>query len=260
MAPGIRMLKVAENGEETRSTKTMRFQGEMEALPGQFVMVWVPGVDEFPMSLSYMGDRFGITYQIVGEGTRALSAAAEGAIVGIRGPFGRCFSLRGKKVLVVAGGAGIAPTAPLVEDAAREGVSVDLVLGARSAGELVFEQRCSAAGADVHVSTDDGTKGRKGLATDLAAELMGRAQYDHVYACGPERMLVGVVALCKERNLPMQASVERIMKCGIGVCDSCALDGKHVCTDGPVFDLPDLERFSELGRSRLDRSGRKVGI
>ncbi len=260
MAPGIRMLKVAENRDETRSTKTMRFHRAMEASPGQFVMVWVPGSDEFPMSLSHIGERFGITYQIVGEGTRALARAAEGAVIGIRGPFGRGFSLSGKRVLVVAGGAGIAPTAPLVESAAGRGISVDLVLAARSAGELVFERRCSEAGADVHVSTDDGSRGRKGLATELAAELVGKGRYDHVYACGPERMLTGVVALCREKGLPLQASVERIMKCGIGVCDSCAIDGRHVCTDGPVFDLADLQRFSELGKTRLDRSGRKVGI
>ncbi len=260
MSPGIRMLRVAENRAETASTKTMRFNVSMEARPGQFVMVWVPGVDEFPMSLSYMGEGFGITYQVVGEGTKALSRAAEGGVIGVRGPFGRGFELKGGRIMVVAGGAGIAPTAPLVESAVKKGAAVDLVLGARSAGELVFERRCADAGAAVHVSTDDGSKGRRGLATELAAELVAKGRYDQVYACGPERMLVGTVALCREKGLPLQASVERIMKCGIGVCDSCAIDGKHVCTDGPVFDLAELGRLSELGRTRLDRSGRKVGI
>ena len=260
MAPGLRMLRVAGHKSETASTRTMRFHGEMAADPGQFVMVWVPGVDEFPMSLSYMGGRFGITYQVVGDGTRALSKAAEGDVIGVRGPYGRGFALRGKRPLVVAGGAGIAPTAPLVEAAARGGLQVDLVLGARSAGELVFEQRCAVAGARVHVSTDDGSKGRRGLATELAADLIRRGGHDSVYVCGPERMIAGMVAICRAEGLPMQASVERIMKCGIGVCDSCALDGRHVCTDGPVFGLEELEGFGELGRTRLDRSGRKVGI
>lgn len=260
MAPGLRMTRVAEHRSETGTTKTMRFEGAMAAQPGQFVMVWVPGVDEFPMSLSYIGEGFGITYQVVGDGTMALSRTAVGGVIGIRGPFGRGFSLRGGKVLVVAGGAGIAPTAPLVEAAAGGGASVDLVLGARSAGELVFERRCADAGAVVHVSTDDGSRGRAGLATELAAELIGKGRYDTVYACGPERMLTGMVAICRAKGLPMQASVERIMKCGIGVCDSCALDGRHVCTDGPVFELAELEKFGELGRTRLDRSGRKVGV
>ena len=260
MTPGLRMLRVAEHRNETPWTKTMRFKDTVDARPGQFVMVWVPGVDEFPMSISYMGDRFGITYQIVGDGTKALSKAAEGDIIGIRGPFGRGFSITGKRILVVAGGAGIAPTAPLVEAATKKGVAVRLVLGAKSSAELVFENRCAAAGAEVHVSTDDGSKGQKGFATGLASSLIEKERYDSVYACGPERMITAMTDICRKKGLPMQASVERIMKCGIGVCDSCALDGKHVCTDGPVFDLEELEKFSELGKTRLDRTGRKTGI
>lgn len=260
MAPGLRMLRTAEQVDESRSTRTIRFEGEMDAQPGQFAMIWVPGVDEFPMSLSYMGRRFGVTYQVVGEGTRALSRTPEGGLVGMRGPFGRGFSVKGERLLVVAGGVGIAPTAPLVEVALRGGAAVDLVLGARTEAELVFERRCAEAGAEVHVSTDDGTKGRKGFATDLASELVGKERYDHVYACGPERMIHAMMRVCRDEGLPMQASVERIMKCGIGVCDSCALDGRHVCTDGPVFDRNELERFEEFGRTRLDRTGRKVDI
>ncbi len=260
MAPGLRMVRVAEHRDESRSVKTMRFQGRMEARPGQFVMVWVPGVDEFPMSLSHMGERFGITYQVLGDGTKALSKLAEGDVVGIRGPFGRGFSEAGKRLLVVAGGVGIAPTAPLVEAATKAGKEVHLVLGAKSAEELVFEKRCAESGARVHVSTDDGSKGYAGFATGLASSLLEKDAFDAVYACGPERMITTMMGICKERRLPMQASVERIMKCGIGVCDSCALDGKHVCTDGPVFGLDELERFEELGKTRLDRTGRKTGI
>jgi dihydroorotate dehydrogenase electron transfer subunit len=254
------MLRVAENRRETPSMMTMRFPGAMDAQPGQFVMVWVPGVDEFPMSLSYTGEGFGITYQVVGDGTRALSRAAKGDVIGIRGPFGRGFTISGKRTLVVAGGAGIAPTAPLVEKAARAGVAVHLALGARTSTELVFEERCVAAGAAVHISTDDGSKGHSGLVTGLASSLLEKTQYDSVYACGPERMITTMMGICRKKGLPVQASVERIMKCGIGVCDSCALDGKHVCKDGPVFSLGELETFKELGKTRLDRTGRKTGI
>ncbi len=260
MATGPRMARVVGHGDESPTTRTMRLAGPVEADPGQFVMVWVPGVDEFPMSLSYMGDPYGITYQVVGDGTRALSRVAEGDEVGIRGPFGRGFVLHGKRMLVVAGGAGIAPTAPLVERATLGGAEVHVALGARTAAELVFEDRCTKAGAAVHVSTDDGSKGRSGLVTELASSLMEKGRYDQVYACGPERMITSVMGMCRSKGLPLQASVERIMKCGIGVCDSCALDGKHVCRDGPVFALDDLERFVELGKTRLDRSGRRVRI
>lgn len=260
MAQDLRMLRIVEHRSESPSIRTMRLDGSIDGVPGQFVMVWVPGVDEFPMSVSYFGDRLGVTYQVVGEGTRALAKVPEGGLVGIRGPYGKGFEIDGKRILVIAGGVGIAPTAPLVEAAVAEGATVDLVLGARTASELVFEDRCSDAGANVTVSTDDGSKGHAGFVTSLAPSVMDAGRHDSVYTCGPERMIAAVAALCKARGLPMQASVERIMKCGIGVCDSCALDGKHVCTDGPVFSLGELERFKEFGRTRLDRTGRKTDI
>lgn len=260
MAQGLRMLKVAEHTSESPTVKTMRFQDSLDGTPGQFVMVWIPGVDEFPMSVSYFGDRFGITYQIVGDGTRALAKVPQGGTVGIRGPYGRGFAVTEGKVMVVAGGMGIAPTAPLVEEAVKKGVSVDLALGAKTSSELVFERRCVEAGANVELSTDDGSKGHRGFVTSLAEMLLDKGQYDCVYTCGPEKMIVKMTALCRGRELPMQASVERLMKCGIGVCDSCALDGKHVCKDGPVFGLDELERFDDLGKAKLDKTGRKMGI
>lgn len=260
MTPGLRMFKVAGQTSETPSVKTVRLRGSMEGAPGQFVMVWVPGVDEFPMSLSYMGDDFGITYQVIGEGTKALAAAPQGGLIGVRGPYGNGFRIQGERILVVAGGLGIAPTAPLVETAAKEGLDVSLMLGARTADELLFEGRCSDAGAKVMISTDDGSKGRPGLVTSLAKSVMDSERFDSVYTCGPERMIAAMAGLCAEKGIPMQASIERIMKCGIGVCDSCAIDGRHVCKDGPVFELDELLGFEELGKTRLDRTGRRSGI
>jgi dihydroorotate dehydrogenase electron transfer subunit len=260
MAPNLRMLKVAEHISESPSVKTIRFEEPIDGIPGQFVMVWVPGVDEFPMSVSYFGERPGMTYQVLGEGTEALASTPVGGRVGIRGPYGRGFEIKGKKVMVVAGGMGIAPTAPLVERATSTGVAVRLALGARTASELVFERRCEDAGATVSVSTDDGTKGFAGLVTSLAESIMDKERHDSVYVCGPEKMISSMVASCRTKGLPMQASVERIMKCGIGICDSCALDGKHVCKDGPVFDLQELERFAEFGKTKLDRTGRRTDI
>lgn len=260
MAPGLRMMRVVSHSSETPSIRTIRLDGPMDGRAGQFVMVWVPGVDEFPMSVSYFRDEFGITYQVVGDGTRALAKIPEGGMIGIRGPYGNGFTLTGEHVMVVAGGVGIAPTAPFVEAAARGGAKVDLLLGAKTATELVFEERCTSAGANVKVSTDDGSKGHAGFVTALASAALDKERYDSVYTCGPEKMIMTMMGICKAKRLPMQASVERIMKCGIGVCDSCALDGKHVCTDGPVFDLDELELFKELGKTRLDKTGRKVGI
>lgn len=254
------MYSILEQVAETPSTKTLRMDGEIEAVPGQFVMVWVPGVDEFPMSISYSGERFGFTYQMVGEGTKALAAIKEGNKIGIRGPYGRGFSIRGRKLLVVGGGTGMAPLGLFVEEAVRHGASVTAAIGARTSDELLFEGRCVAAGARVVVSTDDGTKGYRGLATELAANLIDKEAFDSMYACGPEKMIVGLLGIARKKSIQMQASLERIMKCGIGICDSCALDGRHVCRDGPVFSDADLVSFSELGRTKLDASGRKIPV
>lgn len=240
--------------------KTIRFAEKLDGVPGQFVMVWVPGVDEFPMSLSFTGNRFGITYQIVGDGTRSLAEKLPGDKIGIRGPYGHGFTAKGKNLLLVGGGAGMAPIGPLVELSRNRKARVDLVLGAKTREELLFEKRSTKSGASVHVSTDDGTKGFKGLATELAESIMATKKFDLICACGPEKMIAKLVGIASKKKTPMEASLERLMKCGIGVCDSCALDGKHVCKDGPVFSDKELKRFDEFGKTKLDPAGRKVPI
>jgi len=254
------MLEIKEHIRETPLVRTIRFSEKLDAVPGQFVMVWVPGLDEFPMSVSYAGNRFGITYQIVGEGTKALATMRTGVKIGIRGPYGRGFTLDGRKILLVAGGAGMAPIAPLLEAASEKKITTDLVLGAKTKDELLFEKRASKAGAAVHISTDDGTKGFKGLATELAESVLVGKKFDRMYTCGPEKMAAKMAVIAARKRIPMEASLERIMKCGIGICDSCALDGRHVCKDGPVFSLKELKSFEEFGRTKLDQSGRKVPV
>ncbi|MDH3365390.1 MAG: dihydroorotate dehydrogenase electron transfer subunit [Thermoplasmata archaeon] len=258
--PTHRILAITGQTDEAPDCRTVRLDGAMDAQPGQFVMVWVPGRDEFPMSVSYIGDNFGVTYRIVGNGTRSLSAMNPGDKIGIRGPYGRGFEITGRRMLAIAGGTGMASIAPLVEKAVESGVEVDLALGAKTAPELIMRGRCEEAGAKVHVSTDDGSAGMKGLATDIAAKVLDGGDFDSVCACGPERMTTGVLDLAQKRGLPLQASLERYMKCGIGVCDSCAIDGKHVCVDGPVFSREVLASLTDLGRTRLSISGRRVPL
>lgn len=256
----LNVFTIAGQIDEAEACKTVRFRGSLYAEPGQFVMVWVPGKDEFPMSVSYVGESFGVTYKIIGEGTRSLSAMKPGERVGIRGPYGRGFEVLGRRMLAVAGGAGMAVMAPLVDLSIGEGVDIDLVLGARTESEIIMKKRCEQAGASVHVSTDDGSAGTKGLATDVAGQLLQTADYDCICACGPERMIVGTFDLSKKHGLPFQASLERYLKCGIGVCDSCAIDGRHVCVDGPVFSGDTLASLKDLGKERLSPSGRRVPL
>ncbi len=252
------MLKISEQRSETPSTKTVRFEESMVAVAGQFIMVWVPGVDEYPMSISYHGDRYGFTYQIIGEGTAALGKKSPGETLGIRGPYGKGFAIHGKKLLLVGGGTGMAPLGPFVEDAIEHGAKVTVVCGARTKAELLFEDRSRDAGAEVFVSTDDGSKGRKGFASDLARSILEKDRFACVYTCGPEPMVETIVSLAREHSIPVQASLERLMKCGIGICDSCAIDGRHVCRDGPVFNEKELAEFRDLGSARRDACGRRI--
>jgi len=247
--------------EESPSVRTFFFDLEFETMePGQFVMVWVRGVDEVPMGLSRKNS---ITVQKVGEATSKLFELKEGDSFGLRGPFGRGFSLpsKGEKILIIAGGVGSAPLAPYADAACAVGSKVDTILGARNADDLIFEERFAAAG-EVYVSTDDGSKGTKGFVTDILSRL-DVLLYDRIAVCGPEIMMASVFRLLEDRKVLEKAefSLHRYFKCGIGVCGACCIDrsGLRVCKDGPVFSGVQL-LDSELGRYTRDASGRRVKI
>jgi len=110
------------------------------------------------------------------------------------------------------------------------------------------------------VTTDDGSTGTKGLATDEGATLLRTRTFDRVYTCGPETMMRKVMDLAEEVHVPMEAGLERIFKCGSGICGSCCIGGHLVCKDGPVFNSDVLRRLPEFGESSRDASGRRVPI
>lgn len=247
--------------DESPSVRTFFFDLNFETLePGQFVMVWVRGVDEVPMGLS---SKNSITVQKVGDATSRLFSLKAGDSFGLRGPFGRGFSLtsKGEKVLVIAGGVGAAPLAPYAESACVAGSEVHTILGARSADDLILEGRFAAAGK-IYISTDDGSKGTKGFVTDVLRGLDVSA-YDRIAVCGPEIMMASVFKLLEDRKTLEKAefSLHRYFKCGIGICGACCIDrsGFRVCKDGPVFSGIQL-LDSELGRYARDACGRRIKI
>ncbi len=247
--------------EESPSVRTFFFDPYFEIMkPGQFVMVWIRGVDEIPMGLSNQNS---ITVQKVGEATSKLLELKEGDSFGLRGPFGRGFFLpsKGEKTLVIAGGVGAAPLAPYAEAAHNAGSEVHTVLGARSENDLIFEERFAAAG-NIYISTDDGSKGKKGFVTDVLTDLK-LSVYDKIAVCGPEIMMASVFRLLENRKVleKSEFSLHRYFKCGIGVCGACCIDkiGLRVCKDGPVFSGMQL-LDSELGKYMRDASGRRVKI
>ncbi|HEY5538560.1 MAG TPA: dihydroorotate dehydrogenase electron transfer subunit [Thermoplasmata archaeon] len=244
---------------EVHHTLTYRFRARFGGGPGQFIMIWIPGYDELPMALSYLGDIKGVTVHAYGDATRAFASFKPGDLVGVRGPYGNTFAIEGEKVLCVAGGTGMASIIAAIEAFHESGAEVISVLGARSSDELIFEERAKACG-EVHISTDDGTRGFHGFAPALAKKLMDSQKFDAVATCGPERMMKAVVDLARARGIPSQASLERYMKCGIGICDACGFDDYLVCTDGPVFTGDQLAKSNDFGSVRRDASGRRIPV
>jgi dihydroorotate dehydrogenase electron transfer subunit len=253
------VVEVTERVLETPSTVTLRFPYAPAADPGQFVMVWVPGDDELPMSLAYTeGGSKGITVKAMGDTSRRIQSIQPGTRLGIRGPYGNRFDLTPRRVLVVGGGSGAAVLAPAAERAAAAGSRVTVALGATQASELLFRHRFEAMGARVEVATDDGSDGTPGYVTAVADRLLAAEPFDAVWSCGPEVMMWKVAHSAQPRGVPVFCSVERHMKCALGMCDACALGPLHVCVDGPVFRAEQLLPLEEFGRSHRDPSGRRV--
>jgi dihydroorotate dehydrogenase electron transfer subunit len=132
-------------------------------------------------------------------------------------------------------------------------------VGAKNAEELLFVERANASG-EVHIATDDGSRGFHGFVPALADKLLGRGSFQQVITCGPEKMMYAVVDLARKRGVPVQASLERYMKCGIGICDACALDDKLVCVDGSIFTGEQLAGSEDFGHYRRDKSGRRIPV
>jgi dihydroorotate dehydrogenase electron transfer subunit len=250
---------VTERVQETPSTVTLRFPYSPPSAPGQFVMVWIPGDDEIPMSLSYTdGGSKGITVKAMGTTSQHVQELGVGTPLGIRGPYGNRFDLTPRRILVVGGGSGSAVLAPAAASAIRGGGRVTVALGATTSSELLFRDRFVSLGARVEVATDDGSEGASGFVTNVADRLLREESFDAVWTCGPEVMMRKVVRSADDRAVPVFCSVERHMKCALGMCDACALGPWHVCIDGPVFPAGRLRALPEFGATHRDPSGRRV--
>jgi dihydroorotate dehydrogenase electron transfer subunit len=234
--PQVARIKSAV--DESPKVRTLVLDLHLQAEPGQFVMAWRPGVDEKPLSLTQTNP-VTLTVARVGPFSTAIHDLSPGDRLWIRGPLGTPFRLRDSTapdgaLLLIGGGYGVAPLHFLSERATAKGWKINTIIGARTEQDVVFADRFEAQGARVTVTTDDGSLGQKGLATDAAGHMLDQGHYEAIFACGPEPMLRAVEGLARERRLPAQLSFERYMRCGFGVCGSCAESGWLVCRDGPV--------------------------
>lgn len=191
----IRIRRVLRNVRENRSINTVYFRDEAcsGAKPGQFVMVWEPGYDEFPMSLSNYDERglCSVTAKPWGPGSNELVRSKRGDLIGIRGPYGRPFTVDACSALLVGGGTGLAPLLPLARALRKAGARVAVVVGGRSKPDLLFEKQLQRLlkKKNVFPTTDDGSYGHAGFATDMAEGLITERKVSRIYCCGPEIMM-----------------------------------------------------------------------
>jgi dihydroorotate dehydrogenase electron transfer subunit len=250
-----KICEILETKNETSDIKTIMFEYPDEVFPGQFFMIWIPKIDEIPMSVSYINKKIkAITFKRIGEATNELFNLKVGDKLGIRGPYGNGFNIIGKNILFVAGGTGIAMIAPSVESVKNNKINNTVLLGAKNKNELFFINRISKCGVELYTSTDDGSEGYKGFVTDLAKEIIQKNKFDQILTCGPELMMKKLFEISK--NISFQASLERYMKCGFGLCGQCCVgDGLRVCKEGPVFDGKELIKIKDFGSYKRDSSG-----
>ncbi|MBN1324372.1 MAG: dihydroorotate dehydrogenase electron transfer subunit [Methanotrichaceae archaeon] len=245
-------VRIVEIIEETSTVKTIRFDSaRLDPLPGQYMMVWIRGVDEIPMSFSGPSE---MTVAAVGEATRALFRLRPGDGLGLRGPYGNGFSLIGDRILLIGGGVGAAPLAFLGDVARHKGIEVTSLMGFRCSEDIIFKRRFERLG-ELILTTDDGSSGIPGRVS-LGLERLDPDRFSQIYICGPELMMWDVIERWKDHAGKMQASVNRHFKCGIGICGSCCMDptGIRVCQEGPVIPAVQLLE-GEFGRYRRGPSG-----
>ncbi len=250
-------------GESPR-VKSFYLEKQMKCLtrPGQFVMVWLPGHEEVPMSITDEGEDF-IRISVSREGTTTseLHKLEIGSTLFLRGPFGNGFSLDGKSFLVVGGGYGVAPLIYAAKILSKNNVRCSYIQGAKTKSDLLFLDEVKNMDVELNLATDDGSEGFKGRATELMESVLDTREFDFILTCGSEQMMHRVVQLGVERSIRAQASLERYMKCGFGICGSCVLDpvGLRVCTEGPIFEGNFLLN-TEFGKQKRDLSGSRVTI
>jgi NAD(P)H-flavin reductase len=253
------LARVAKVDKETYDTFTLTMeplngQGLHPFAPGQFSMLYVYGVGELPISISgdpHQGERLTYTVRSVGRATDALVKRLPGDTVRVRGPFGKPWPVeagRGKDVIIVAGGIGLAPLRPAIYHLLRrrdDYVRVMLLYGARSPKDLLYRKQVAEWGRlpDLQVLTtvDYGGaswRGHVGVVTTLFRHLRMHSAQTVAFTCGPEIMMRYVVRELLARGLAdadIYLSMERNMKCAVGSCGHCQLGPYFVCKDGPIF-------------------------
>ena len=269
----MEIVTVKEKIKETPGITTIKFSSNFTTYPfaGQFLMVWIPEFGEKPYTFSRIpypegeenddsnqngeanenDDRaFWISIMDVGKFSHKFSSLDVGDRFGIRGPYGNGFDidLKCDSVIIVGGGVGIAPVACAADWISKRQGNIGIIsfIGATTADELLFSERLSKIG-EVFEATDDGSQGCCGYVTEALKQnlpgILNKNKNIEILACGPQPMLLETARLAEKYEIPIQVSLDRYMKCGIGLCGSCAIGDKLVCRDGPVFKGSDIANY-----------------
>ena len=230
-------FEIIKNSALTESVYKMVLKGDVSAItaPGQFVNIKLDGLYlRRPISVcDVTEDTLTIIYKVVGKGTRQLSEMRSGVLDILTGlGNGYDLSLSGDRPVLLGGGVGVPPMYLLAKRLIGQGKKVSVILGFNTQGEVFYEDAFRALGADVTVTTVDGSYGMKGFVTDALKEV----DYTYFYTCGPEPMLKAVY---KATETSGQMSFEKRMGCGFGACMGCScktITGyKRICKEGPVM-------------------------
>jgi len=196
------MCTVEKIIDETPTVRTLIFTDLVlsKVLPGQFAMVWIPGVNELPMSVmgTQENGKAAFTVRKRGESSTGMYNLSVGDYIGVRGPYGNCFDIKDGKLLLVGGGTGLVPLLRLITFC-KPSHEITLLIGSQTKEEVFFEDLANKLleknKHQVIVVTEDGTYGKKGFVTDVLEELLGQNSFDAVYTCGPELMMYKTVNL-----------------------------------------------------------------
>ena len=263
----LRTTRIVAVEAESPEVKTLTFRDRRcaAAMPGQFLMLWIPGVDEIPLSILDADEdgTVAVAVKKVGDATRALHGMTAGQLIGVRGPFGNWFSMRKRTSLIVGGGTGVAPLLFLTRKLVSKRADFTFVIGAKTEEELILiselEGLCSRD--KLVATTEDGSRGLRCLATEPLERMLAERKPDVIYTCGPEQMMRKVFDLGEGSGVDVEASLERLMRCAVGLCGSCIIGKYRVCRDGPVFASERLREVkSELGFSKRGFDGSTVPL
>lgn len=233
-----------------------------KAKPGQFLHIRcgdsTAPLLRRPISIHRIGKSdIELLYNVVGKGTEILSRKKTGDKLDIIGPLGNGFKIykNNKSIkMIIAGGMGVAPLLGLAEELTRTIKSIKVhkkfivILGAKTQNHILCEEEFKRLGGDVYIATEDGSRGKRTLATELAGEIVKSKNYRWedicIYTAGPMAMIKALCAFVEGGSLESQASLEERMACGLGACLGCVIDTqlgyKRICKDGPVFALSAL--------------------